>query len=74
MRKDRTEVREGVSHVREENSLMGPPENRDARAGECVLYLRNSEEGRRFGAKTMRTEELERRSDRKCVPARWEEL
>lgn len=72
MRKDPTEVREGVSHIREENSLTGPPENRDTRAGECVLCLRNSEEGRSFGAET-RTEELER-SDRKCVAARWEEL
>ena len=50
MRKNPTEVREGVSHIREENSLMGPPENRDAGAAECALYLRNSEEERRFGA------------------------
>ena len=52
VRKNPTEVREGVSHIREENSLMGPPENRDARAAECALYLRNSEEERRFGAET----------------------
>lgn len=36
---------------------MGPPENRDAEAGECLLYLRNKEEKKR-----LRTEELETRA------------
>ena len=61
MREDRTEVREGVSHVREENGLMGPPENRDTGAGESLLYLRNKEERKRVGAET-RTEDLETRA------------